>query len=564
MEDHSIKNVAIYTRFSSDHQSESSISDQVRICQQRIDRENRPDARWSFVQSYEDKAISGTKSNRPGYQAMLRDAEQKRFDVLLVESLDRLTRDDEEQARSRKRFEFWGIRVIGVSDGYDSSHKGHKVQASVRGLINSIYLDDLRDKTHRGQEGKVRAGFSAGGKAYGYRRVPIEHPTEKDSYGRPKIEAVRWEPDEEQAPIVRWIYEKYAGGWSPKRIAFELNERRVPPPSVGWKRKTGRPPSWSPTAIYGNPKDGTGILANPIYDGRLRWNRSKWERNPDTQRRVRRLRNTEEWVEVPVPELRIVSTALWNRVQERLAERANPALSQILQGRKAGRRGKHLFSELLKCATCGGNYIMADGRSYGCSGYINRGPSVCSNTLRVKRKVLEGILLKGIQEQLFSQEGFEFFKKEVRRLFKERLKRRTSINEQLEKELRKVESSIRNIIESIKDGYRTDTMKEELEHLEREKRRLTDELRTPTKEPVTVLQLFPRLEEKFRAAIGNLANLPQERMLEARLALLSLFGGQHIILHPKPEGYLEAEVAGDYAGMLSLVGDGNNGCGGGI
>ena len=172
--------------------------------------------------------------------------------------------------------------------------------------------------------------------------------------------------------------------------------------------------------------------------------------------------------------------------------------------------------------------------------------------------------MKGIQEQLFSEDGFEFFKLEVRRLFKERLKRRTGINEQLEKELRKVESSIRNIIESIKDGYRTDTMKEELEHLEKEKRRLVSELKEPSKEPVTVLQLFPRLEEKFREAISNLANLPEERMLEARLTLLSLFGGQHIILHPNPQGYLEAEVAGGYAGLLSLVGDGNNGCGGGI
>jgi DNA invertase Pin-like site-specific DNA recombinase len=64
-----------------------------------------------------------------------------------------------------------GIRILGCSDGYDSTASGRKLHRSMRGLINEIYLDDLRDKTHRGLAGQVERGFHAGGLSFGYRSV---------------------------------------------------------------------------------------------------------------------------------------------------------------------------------------------------------------------------------------------------------------------------------------------------------------------------------------------------------------------------------------------------------
>ena len=58
------------------------------------------------------------------------------------------------------------------------------------------FLDDLKEKIHRGLSGQVLKGNNCGGKLYGYRHVPVEHPSEKDEFGRPKILAVRREIDE--------------------------------------------------------------------------------------------------------------------------------------------------------------------------------------------------------------------------------------------------------------------------------------------------------------------------------------------------------------------------------
>ncbi len=287
----------------------------------------------------------------------MQDAARHIFDVVLVDDLSRLSRDEAESIQLRRRLHFLGIRLVGVSDGYDSAAKGHKLQASVRGLMNELYLDDLRDKTHRGLMGQALKGFSCGGRTYGYVRVPVYDEGNCDQYGRPDVKEVRLEPDPQQAHWVQWIFEQYAEGVSPREIAAELNRRKVPSPRGG---------TWSASAIRGSLSDGTGILCNPLYVGRYTWNRSRWERHPETKRRVRRLRDRKEWVEISKPELTIVSEPLWRRVQARLQSQSNPNI-QVACRERPGRPGRYLFSQLLKCGMCGANYVMADGYRYACA-----------------------------------------------------------------------------------------------------------------------------------------------------------------------------------------------------
>ena len=71
---------------------------------------------------------------------MLEDSKSASFDVLLVDDLSRLSRDEVELKQTIRRLCFRGIRIIGVSDGFDTASKGYKVHAGVRGLINEIYL----------------------------------------------------------------------------------------------------------------------------------------------------------------------------------------------------------------------------------------------------------------------------------------------------------------------------------------------------------------------------------------------------------------------------------------
>jgi DNA invertase Pin-like site-specific DNA recombinase len=448
--------VALYARYSSEHQREASIADQFRTCERVAQSQG-----WTVSYYYEDKAMTGSRADRPGYQLLLQEAQARRFDALLVDDLSRLTRDEAESIQLRRRLAFWGIRLIGVSDGYDSAAKGHKLQASVRGIINELYLDDLREKTHRGLMGQALKGYSCGGRAYGYRRVPIEDPGKHDEYGRPVIMAVRWEPDAEQGNWVRWIFERYAAGSSPRDIAAELNQLGVPSPRGG---------TWCASAIHGDPNDGTGILCNARYAGRFIWNRFRWERHPETKRRIRRLRARQEWIEVEMSELRIVSQSLWEQVQGRMTSRANAALRAACR-QAAGRPGRYLLSGLLKCALCGANYIVADRYRYACASFLNRGEAVCRNHRRVARGVLEHTLLRGIREDLFTEEGFAFFRQEVSRVLAERRNTTCTQADRVQADLRRVDEEIVNVLRAIKAGILTSSTKSELELLETEKAR---------------------------------------------------------------------------------------------
>jgi site-specific DNA recombinase len=121
--------VALYARYSSENQRETSIEDQFRNCEHRAKHEG-----WHIIERYKDLAITGSTVDRPGYLAMLRDAKAKRFEILLVDDLSRLSRDHVETEKARRRFVYWGVPLIGVSDGIDTTAKGHKMLSGVKGL----------------------------------------------------------------------------------------------------------------------------------------------------------------------------------------------------------------------------------------------------------------------------------------------------------------------------------------------------------------------------------------------------------------------------------------------
>lgn len=145
---------AIYVRYSCENQRAASIEDQARNCRRRADVEG-----WDVVGEFADAAMSGSDSNRPQYQAMIATAMRREFDVLLLDDLSRLTRDSVEQEQTIRRLEFHGLRIVATSDGYDSLSRARKVHRGVKGLMNEIFLDDLRDKTHRGLSGQAQKGY---------------------------------------------------------------------------------------------------------------------------------------------------------------------------------------------------------------------------------------------------------------------------------------------------------------------------------------------------------------------------------------------------------------------
>lgn len=284
--------IALYARYSSDQQSASSIEDQLRICREQAARDN-----MQVVGVYQDAAISGASLTlRPGIQALLQDAQASRFDMVLAEALDRISRDQADVATLYKHLQFAGVPIMTLAEGIIS-----ELHVGLKGTMNALFLKDLAKKTHRGLRGRVEKGKAGGGLCYGYDVVKRIAGDGEPIRGERAINVA-------QAEIVRRIFRDFANGLSPQAIAQQLNAEGIAAPGKEL---------WSATTLRGHAKRGTGLINNELYVGKLVWNRQRYVKDPRTGKRVSRINPESEWVTTDVPELRIVDETLWQAVKAR-------------------------------------------------------------------------------------------------------------------------------------------------------------------------------------------------------------------------------------------------------
>ncbi len=514
---------AVYGRYSTALQRDASIEDQVRECEAYAARLG-----WTVVEVYADHGMSGASMLRPSYQRLLQDASTERFEVVLAEALDRLSRDQEHVASLFKHLVFAGVKLVTLAEGEIS-----ELHVGLKGTMNALYLKDLAQKTRRGLEGRVRQGRSGGGLCYGYEVV-----REIDSAGNP----IRGERRirEEEAEIVRRIFRAFADGISPTAIAKALNVEGVPGPR-------GR--SWGPSTIYGNWRRGTGVLNNELYIGRLVWNRQRFIRDPRTGRRVARPNAEPDWIAHEVPELRIVPQELWDAVKRRQGQVRKAVMAETDRGIRSerARRPIYLLSGLLRCGECRGTYSMMNVSRYGCTNAKTRG--TCTNRLTIRRDHLEEVVLLGLKSRLMHPDLVKEFVAEYHREINAQLSSREAGRKSLERDLARTKQEIGRIIEAIKAGVRAASVQEELEVLEARKAELEHELRTDPPAPV---RLHPNLSEVYRAKVEHLREAlnADDTRTEAAEVLRSLI--QEIRLVPK-DGKLLIHLIGHLAGMLELA-----------
>jgi site-specific DNA recombinase len=211
--------------------------------------------------------------------------------------------------------------------------------------------------------------------------------------------------DPERAAVVRRIFEAYAGGTSPRRIALQLNADGIAGPGGG---------IWYDASIRGRPKRHDGILRNDLYVGRIVWRRRVNSKDPTSGATVRRDAKPESFVYADAPSLRIIDDALWQRVQHRLAEDAAPETPGRLKPRHAfwdRRRPRPLLSQKVECGVCG-RLFSAVGKDYlGCTAAKNGG---CRNTRTVRRVWLEAHVMELLRRQLMQPELLEKFLETIR------------------------------------------------------------------------------------------------------------------------------------------------------
>ncbi|SRR5579871_3283964 len=533
---------AIYARFSSERQKATSIEDQISLCREAAEQFH---CTVLSEHVYTDVEISGAVEQRPAYTALLSAAKANRFDAILVESQDRLWRDQGEMHHALKRLRFWGTRVYSVTAGTDLTAKTGSLLASVTGWKDEVFLEDLREKTRRGMLGQIRRGLCAGGRAYGYRSQAV-----LDAHGQ--IIGYRRIIDRDEAVVVRRIFELYVAGYSPKTIVRLLNDEKVPPPRPARGRRLR---GWTWTTVSGSSKKAFGILHNPIYIGRIVWNRSCKMRDPETGKRIMRMRPKEEWTWTDAPELRIVPQHLWDRAQARRKNRPS------VPSAAAGRKPKYLFSGLLICAECGSRYTLQDSTRgyYACSGHVNRGAAVCANTKKVRRDRLEAELLDALFNEMFTPAAVAYLTQQVDAAIARSAEGVGDRRARLERDLTRAKADLTNVLDAIRQGLLTPATRELLETCERRVAECEAALRATAQSPAPVTSpsaVITRYLSDLRATLNT-------DVEAARLLLAKLLGS--VILR-RVDSHLVAEIEGKVEAMLDggETGGDNRGAGRGI
>jgi site-specific DNA recombinase len=508
--------VAIYARYSTDRQSESSAEDQARLCRDKAAREG-----WTVVAEFLDPAMSGATRNRPQLVAMM--ARAAEFDIVLTESLDRLSRDQEDIAAIHKRLRFASVAIVTLADGPIGG-----LLIGVKGAMAAEYLTDLGDKTRRGQIGRVIAGRIPGGLSYGYERVH-----RLDARGEPErgLRAIR----ADEAAIVRRIFRLFLAGVGPREIARGLNAEGVAAP---------RGALWRASTITGHRQRRNGILYNDLYSGRILFNRQRFERDPDSRRRVARPNPRDQWQEQAVPELRIVDEAAWAAVQARL-ERGST------QPAHKHRRPKRLFSGLLVCGECGGAVTIICGERWGCANHRETG--TCGNNRLTLNSVIERRVLGAMREDLLNPQLVSEYIATYHAAERSAIARYAAAQGDLRKQLRDAEAKIKRLVAAIAAGVDVAEIRDGLQEVSAERDSLKAELDEADAE--RVVTMHPRLADNYRKRIGALGEAlegPGEQRAEAKATLRSLV--DCVVVIPAETGRgVELELRGRLAEIIRFA-----------
>lgn len=370
--------VAVYVRFSeAELQSGTSSGDQEHECRRFAESEG-----WEVVGLYADEGVrAGNMRGRLSYQRLREDARRGLFDAVLIWAVSRLSRRLLTGMRELDELLADGVIVLDTKGGKFTDDLNDLGRFFFEMYGAQKYTDDLAQNARRGLTGQVRRGFWPGGRApFGYALETVYADT-PDKYGQPVRLGRRVVPDPKTAPIVFRIFNEYAAGSSKNGIARRLTDEGVSPP--------GASTIWNRSGIK-------AILENEIYGGTFRYGRMVRSGRPAGAKGKKKQHPAEpaaqtvreDFCDALVPKETIAV------VRARLTADQE---AYVADGRQRGPRGrggaKYLLTGLLRCGTCGRNYVISD-VAYRCAAHVER---TCPNKHGVPRVAIEKLVIDFVE-----------------------------------------------------------------------------------------------------------------------------------------------------------------------
>lgn len=455
-----MKSTVIYARYSSNSQTEQSIEGQLTVCQKCA-----LDNGLQIVETYIDRAMTGTNDNRAAFQKMLSDSEKNsKWEIVLVYALDRFGRNATEVAVNKQRLQKNGKTLISATQRTSVNIDGTRNLDGI--LLENVYIGlaeyysvELSEKIKRGQKENRKKGFHCGGHiAYGYKSVDR------------KLQIV-----EEEAEAVRFIFDQYGHGVYVSKIIEQLTEK-------GYMHN-GAP--FQPSCIY-------SILRNEKYVGVYEYKSEIY---------------TDIYPQIITPEA-------FARVRARIE--ANKTGSRSVQT-------VYLLRGKLKCGYCGQPISAESGTSrtgkknfyYRCHGRKKYKNGCTKDT--IKKELLEEFVVEFILGELKRRENIESAVNTIMSLQEKYLRDNPNLS-MLKKEKKQVDTALNNLMRAIEAGIISATTQRRLNELEEQQLELERKILIEESKQAVLLE-----REQVEAYYLKVLALDHERLINTVIKEIVLY-----------------------------------------
>ena len=396
-----MKTAVIYARYSCDAQTEQSIEGQLRVCEEYAAKNE-----ILILDTYIDRAMTGTNDMRPDFQRMIRDSAKRQWTYVIVYKLDRFSRNKYEATVHKNTLKNNGVKVVSAMENIPDSPEGIILESLLEGM-NQYYSAELAQKVRRGmRETRLKGNYQGGALPYGYvacdKKVII---------------------DEEKAEIVRFIFEQFANGVIVREIIETLTANGI--------LHNGKP--FPMNTIY-------GILKNEKYSGTYMLGEEVVDK-----------------IYPPIISQEIFSTVRAKVNANKYGKRSVDVVYLLRHKMKCGYCGESIIAE---CGTS----KMGDRRYYyKCHGRKNLRNGCQQKAFR--KEILEKFILDAILEELKKPHNIEHITKGVLALQEAQIKISSTLGI-LEKERKQNESAIENIMSAVERGFFNATANKRMRELE--------------------------------------------------------------------------------------------------
>ena len=399
-----MKTAVIYARYSSDNQTEQSIEGQLRVCEQYAQNND-----ILILNTYIDRAMTGTNDNRPDFQQMIKDSNKKEFEFVLVYKIDRFSRNKYETAKYKKILKDNDVKLLSAMENIPDTPEGIILESLLEGMAE-YYSAELAQKVKRGMhETRLKGYFQGGTLPYGY-----------------KLNGRKIEVDEDKREIVKYIFNQYATGKYVSQIIKELTSQNI-------FNNKGKP--FLANAIY-------GILNNQKYTGVY-------------------IKDNETYTNM-FP--RIITDEIYEKVRSKR--------KQNVYGKRSIQT-TYLLRNKLVCGYCGKPISAETGTSrlgkkinyYKCIG-IKKYHNGCIKET-IKQEVLEEFILDAIIKALNTPKNIDTIVKGILDAQNNKNKLQSSLNV-LMRNKKQLETTLQNILSAIEQGVVNKTTNSRMQELEKQ------------------------------------------------------------------------------------------------